>query len=127
MIRRTLLALAIILAPVAAGAHVTITPKTAAANGSTEYVLRVPTEKDVPTISLRLVFPDNFEVQRFRSAPGWTMEVERNASGRITGVTWTGRRISVDQLRDARETTALSFGSCSFEEPVQDLRAIALL
>ena len=97
MIRRTLLALAIILAPVAAGAHVTITPKTAAANGSTEYVLRVPTEKDVPTISLRLVFPDNFEVLRFRSAPGWTMEVERNASGRITGVTWTGRKISREE------------------------------
>jgi hypothetical protein len=44
-----------------------------------------------------------------------------------SGVTWAGRTISVKQLRDARKATALSFGSCSFEEPVQDLRAIALL
>lgn len=97
MIRRTLLALAIIFVPVAAGAHVAITPKNAPANSSTEYVLRVPTEKDVPTTSLRVVFPDNFEVLRFRSAPGWTMEVERNASGKITGVTWTGRKISREE------------------------------
>ena len=97
MIRRTLLALAVVLVPVAAGAHVTITPKTAPANGSTEYVLRVPTEKDVPTVSVRVVFPENFEVLRFRSAPGWTMEVERNAAGKITGVTWTGRKISREE------------------------------
>jgi len=97
VIRRTLLALAIILVPVAAGAHVTITPKSAPANSSTEYVLRVPTEKDVPTVSLRVVFPENFEVVRFRSAPGWTMEVERNASGKITGVTWTGHKISREE------------------------------
>lgn len=97
MIRRTPLALAIILVPVIAGAHVTITPRNAQANSSTEYVLRVPTEKDVPTTSLRVVFPDNFEVLRFRAAPGWTMEVERNASGRITGVTWTGRKISREE------------------------------
>jgi len=97
VIRRTLLVLVVILVPVVAGAHVTITPKTAPANGSTEYVLRVPTEKDVPTISLRVVFPPNFEVLRFRAAPGWTMEVERNAAGAITGVTWTGRKISREE------------------------------
>ena len=97
MIPRTLLALAVILVPAAAGAHVTITPKSAPANSSTEYVLRVPTEKDVPTVSLRVVFPENFEVLRFRSAPGWTMEVERNATGQITAVTWTGRKISREE------------------------------
>ena len=97
MIRRTLLALGIICVPAFADAHVTITPKNAPANSSTEYVLRVPTEKDVPTVSVRVVFPENFEVLRFRSAPGWTMEVERNASGKITGVTWTGRKISREE------------------------------
>ncbi len=97
MIRRTLFVLAFAFLPVCAGAHVTITPKTAPANGSTEYVLRVPTEKDVPTVSIRVVFPADFEVLRFRAAPGWTMEVERNAAGTITGVTWTGRKISREE------------------------------
>jgi hypothetical protein len=44
-----------------------------------------------------------------------------------SGVTWARRNVSVEQLREARTATALSFGSCSFEEPVQDLRTLALL
>ena len=40
------------------------------------------------------------------------------------GVAWHGHRLSVDQLREARERFAMSFGSCSFEEPLGDLRRI---
>ena len=43
------------------------------------------------------------------------------------GAAWRGYRITTDQLRDARRTAALSFGSCSFREPIQDLRTLALL
>ena len=43
------------------------------------------------------------------------------------GATWRGRRVTVAQLRDARSSAALSFGSCSFQEPVDDLRTLGLL
>jgi hypothetical protein len=38
-----------------------------------------------------------------------------------------GRALSVDQIRAARRDFAHSFGSCSFEEPVADLRDLGLL
>lgn len=40
---------------------------------------------------------------------------------------WRDRSLSAEQVRDAREQFAHSFGSCSFEEPVQDLEALGLL
>lgn len=43
------------------------------------------------------------------------------------GVAWGGHRIDAEQLRRAREQFAMSFGSCSFEEPLSDLRAMGLL
>lgn len=43
------------------------------------------------------------------------------------GVDWRGRRLSTEKLARARESFALSFGSCSFTEPVEDLKALNLL
>ena len=40
---------------------------------------------------------------------------------------WRGRRLSAQQIADARHNFAHSFGSCSFEEPIGDLRALELL
>lgn len=43
------------------------------------------------------------------------------------GLRWRGRSLSLDKLRSLRERFAISFGSCSFEEPVEDLKALGLL
>lgn len=42
------------------------------------------------------------------------------------GVSWRGLTLDAAQLRAARQLAG-SFGSCSFEEPVQDLAALSLL
>jgi hypothetical protein len=42
-------------------------------------------------------------------------------------VEWHTHRLTVDQLRDARTRFAMSFGSCSFEEPIGDLRRLGWL
>jgi hypothetical protein len=42
------------------------------------------------------------------------------------GVRWRGRHVPLDALREAR-AAAVSFGSCSFREPVDDLTALGLL
>ncbi len=46
---------------------------------------------------------------------------------RESDIGWRGHALSLDELALARDTFALSFGSCSFEEPIADLRALRLL
>jgi hypothetical protein len=43
------------------------------------------------------------------------------------GATWRDVRVSVDVLADVRRTFAISFGSCSFEEPIADLQELGWL
>ncbi len=40
---------------------------------------------------------------------------------------WNGRSIAIDDIETARESFALSYGSCSFEEPLEDLKSLGLL
>jgi hypothetical protein len=40
---------------------------------------------------------------------------------------WRGQSLTVDQIREARQSFFHSVGSCSFEEPVADLIALGLL
>ncbi len=40
---------------------------------------------------------------------------------------WHGHRLATAQIREARERFAISFGSCSFEEPISDLHQLGWL
>jgi hypothetical protein len=42
-------------------------------------------------------------------------------------IAWGSFRVDVEALRAVRRTFATAFGSCSFEEPIEDLQAIGLL
>ena len=44
-----------------------------------------------------------------------------------TGLAWRRRTMKFDEIATARERFAHSFGSCSFDEPLADLRALGLL
>lgn len=43
------------------------------------------------------------------------------------GLLWNGHRLSASQIHSARREFAHSFGSCSFEEPINELRELGLL
>ncbi|MDQ4122317.1 MAG: hypothetical protein M3209_12835 [Acidobacteriota bacterium] len=43
------------------------------------------------------------------------------------GIVWNGNRVDLAQIRLMRERNAISFGSCSFTEPIEDLRQLGLL
>ena len=43
-----------------------------------------------------------------------------------TGISWRRYCLTTEQAAAARATLALSFGSCSFREPIDDLRALGL-
>lgn len=57
------------------------------------------------------------------------LQAERGSDFRFTddGIRWRDVRIERQDLLETHATFALSFGSCSFEEPVADLRRLALL
>jgi hypothetical protein len=43
------------------------------------------------------------------------------------GVAWRGRRVSTDDISATRREFFLAFGSCSFAEPVDDLKRLQIL
>ncbi len=43
------------------------------------------------------------------------------------GARWKDKSVSMSKLREAREQLAISFGSCSFEEPLEDLSVLGWL
>ena len=43
------------------------------------------------------------------------------------GVAWRAHRLADAELRHTRRRSALAFGSCSFQEPIDDLHALGLL
>jgi hypothetical protein len=43
------------------------------------------------------------------------------------GIAWQGRRLDLGALRQAREHVVISFGSCSFTEPVGELAALGFI
>ena len=45
----------------------------------------------------------------------------------IGGVSWRNHKVTLASLREVRKDLAIAFGSCSFEEPFQDLTTLGLL
>ena len=81
----TLLALPATLLP-----HAVVNPAVAPPGAYQMYVLRVPTERDVPTTRIEITFPADVTVVSFADVPGWEIAVKTEGSGRIVGATWTG-------------------------------------
>jgi len=42
-------------------------------------------------------------------------------------ITWRSFRVNADEVKNTRENFALSFGSCSFTEPIEDLKELGIL
>ncbi|TVY11848.1 YcnI family copper-binding membrane protein [Paenibacillus cremeus] len=88
-----LLTLGLLLSMLGAGmasAHVSVLPKETTQGASEKFTVRVPSEKDSPTVKVEVKFAvDTVNVSRFEPKPGWKYELAKDASGKITGVTWT--------------------------------------
>jgi uncharacterized protein YcnI len=79
-------------------AHVSVWPRESAAGTNELYTVRVPNEKDIPTVQVRVEFPPDVRVSRFVAVPGWQRQVEKDANGRISAVTWSGGQIAADEV-----------------------------
>ena len=85
--------------------HVTIAPGEVVAGSSQRFTLRVPSERPAATIEIRLEFPAGLGAPRFLSKPGWKYELEKDAAGKVTAVTWKGGEIGPDEFDEFVFTT----------------------
>ncbi|AQR79904.1 YcnI family protein [Paenibacillus larvae] len=75
-----------------ASAHVTVSPNEAIQGSYQKFVVKVPTEKGIPTTQVKVKFDiSNVKVSSFEPKPGWTYETAKDEQGNITGVTWKAR------------------------------------
>ncbi|HMI43356.1 MAG TPA: DUF1775 domain-containing protein, partial [Gemmatimonadaceae bacterium] len=88
---RTLLIVAgILVGPSILFAHAVVFPKTSTPGAYEKYVLRVPNERDVPTLKVELHFPQGLRVVSFSDVPGWKLQVLTDSAQRVMGAVWTG-------------------------------------
>lgn len=83
-----------------ASAHIKVSPGQSTTGAYEKYTARVPNEKDVPTIKVEMKFPDIITVNSFEPVPGWTYEVQKDASGKVTGVIWSGGKIGPGEFQE---------------------------
>ncbi|WP_309068685.1 YcnI family protein [Microbacterium sp.] len=115
----TLAAGLVLAAPLAASAHVTVTPDAPVAGGYDVLTFAFGHGCDgSPTTALRIDMPDGLDSVTPTIAPGWAIDVERDASnGLVTQVTYTADEPVADDRRatielgvkyaeDAEETLA---------------------
>jgi uncharacterized protein YcnI len=76
---------------IAASAHAVVFPPEAPTGAYQKYTLRVPNERDFPTVRVAIVFPAAVRVISFDEVPGWTLETTAGeAAGSAAAATWTG-------------------------------------
>jgi hypothetical protein len=76
----------------AASAHVEIVPGAVARGEGTELTIRVPTERDIPTVAVAVDVPPQMIVYGIENPPpGFTVSERLAADGRLAGITWRGR------------------------------------
>jgi uncharacterized protein YcnI len=90
VMRAVLLLLAILIAPSIVFAHAVVFPKTSLPGAYEKYVLRVPNERDVPTLKVEIRFPEALRVVAFGDVPGWKLQVLTDSIQHVIGAVWTG-------------------------------------
>lgn len=77
----------IVALPTLASAHVGVRPRESKPGAEERYTVRVPTEGNVATTSVRLEIPDGVTVLEVEKAAGESFEVDKKGD-RIVAITW---------------------------------------
>jgi len=85
-----------------AAAHVDVLPEEAVTGQAQEFAVRVPSERDVDTVRVRIVFPRRITIVRFATTPGWSRRTVARPDGTIGGVVYEGGRVGRDEYAEFR-------------------------
>jgi uncharacterized protein YcnI len=109
------LAFGLVLAPVAASAHVTVNPREASPGGFAKLSFRMPNERpDASSTQLEVTFPEAHPIRSVsvRPVPGWEVQIERRTldtpittdDGEVTEVvskiTWSGGPVNPGEFQE---------------------------
>jgi uncharacterized protein YcnI len=74
----------------ALSAHAVVFPSEAPTGAYQRYTLRVPNEREFPTVRVAITFPSEVRVISFDEVPGWTLEAAAAGEGVYAAATWSG-------------------------------------
>ena len=83
---------AMLALPTPAGAHVVVSPEEVTASDYETLTVSVPTEKEIPTIEIRVEVPEGFLLSGVQPVPGWEHAFEEDR-GVVTAVAFSGGEI----------------------------------
>jgi uncharacterized protein YcnI len=84
-------------------AHVVVKPNQVNVAAFQTFTVGVPNEKELPTVGLRLMIPDNLKHVSPNVKPGWNVIVKKSGEGedaKVTEISWTGGSIPAGQRDD---------------------------
>src|SRR5258708_17188383 len=88
----------LVLFTVPAFAHVIVKPSQVGIASEQIFTVGVPSEKNIPTVGIRLLIPSGITTVIPKSKPGWTIEIKKDKkTSEITETDWTGGTIQPDQ------------------------------
>lgn len=77
----------LLLIPIDAQAHVSITPRSSTAGATEKYIVRIPTEGKVTTVAAEMDVPEGVIIETLQAPAGWKYEIKR-ADDRIVSIIW---------------------------------------
>lgn len=80
-------------------AHAVVSPSQVGIGSFGTYSLAIPTEKDIPTVGVRLVMPPGLQEVVPDVKAGWNITTKTDANDNVTEIDWTGGTIPVG-MRD---------------------------
>ncbi len=99
------LCLGLMMMASAASAHVTVRPGEVKQGAYEVFTVRVPSEtKGTETTAVKVAIPDGVNVTRIEPKPDWSYELEQEADGTISAVTWSaeGAGLKVTEFTEFR-------------------------
>lgn len=100
-LRTGLLALAFLaLVPSVASAHASVLPKAVATESYEKFTLRIPNEKNVPTVRVRVELPEGFQISRVKPMPGWAYRTEKAPNGTLRAIEWRDGTIEAGEFQE---------------------------
>ena len=92
----------VLLSFAVAYAHVTVAPTESGMGKNESYVMRVPNERDSPTVRIEVEFPADANIGYFEQKAPWKLELKRDDKKKILSAVWTGGVLNLNEYVEMR-------------------------